>query len=213
MNKTDAQDRGVQRFTRGALIAMPWKNGGGSTCEILSWPPGAGVDAFDWRVSIATIGASGPFSAFDGVDRIIMLLEGDGVRLQALSAGIDHQLDRPHEPFAFSGDLGLDCTLLGGPSIDFNVMSRRTRGQAEVRLIDTTNLAPLPSAHGGLLMSLCGHWQVGDDVLGVGEGLWWVDANPARNWPEMQPVEAQGAPPRLVTVWWTPTPTPTALVD
>lgn len=205
MNRTDAQVLGVQRFARSTLAATPWKNGGGSTCEILSWPPGAGVDAFDWRVSIATIGASGPFSIFEGIDRIIMLLEGDGVRLQALCAGIDQRLDRPHEPFAFSGDLGLDCTLLGGPSIDFNVMTRRMRGHAEVQLIDAADHAPLPPAHGGLLMSLCGRWQVDDEVLGAGEGLWWADANAARGWPAMQSVKTQDATPRLVVVRWTPT--------
>lgn len=38
-------------------------------------PPGAGMDSFAWRVSVATIARPGPFSAFPGVDRQIMLLE------------------------------------------------------------------------------------------------------------------------------------------
>ena len=205
MRGAGAQDLGVRRFTRSALVATPWKNGGGSTREILGWPPGADVGAFDWRVSIATIGANGPFSIFEGIDRVIMLLEGDGVRLQAPAAGIDQRLDRAHEPFAFSGDVAIDCTLLGGPSIDFNVMSRRGRGQAEVRLIDAAAGSLLEPAHGGLLMSLRGRWQVGNEVLGVGDGLWRADATAPRGWPVIQSLEADPTNSLLVAVRWTPT--------
>ena len=56
---------------------VPWKNGGGSTRELACWPPGAGMDSFAWRVSVATIARPGPFSAFPGVDRQIMLLEDE----------------------------------------------------------------------------------------------------------------------------------------
>lgn len=164
----------MQRFSRAQLQPTPWKNGGGSTREIASWPPGAGLGAFDWRVSIATIAAGGPFSVFAGVDRTIMLLEGDGVRLHAADSGLDHRLDTPFAPFAFSGDLALDCTLLGGASDDFNVMSRRARCEAEVRVL--AGAQSLPVASGGLLVSLRGRWQAGDQALAVGEGLWWADA-------------------------------------
>src|SRR6185295_12572572 len=96
-----------QRFRRDQLPVMPWKNGGGSTCEIACWPPGAKLGDFGWRVSIATMAAAGPFSVFEGVDRSIMLLAGDGVRLQSDDGAIDHRLDTPHQPFAFSGDAAI----------------------------------------------------------------------------------------------------------
>ena len=32
---------------------MPWKNGRGETTEIAIWPPTAGLDGFDWRISMA----------------------------------------------------------------------------------------------------------------------------------------------------------------
>lgn len=162
-----------RRFVRDALPVTPWKNGGGSTREIASWPPGAGLDTFDWRVSIATIAASGPFSVFAGVDRTIMLLDGAGVWLHAPAASIEHRLDRLHEPFAFSGDIALDCTVLGGASSDFNVMSRRARCTAEVRVLDRAQT--LDTAPSGLLMGLRGHWRVNDETLVAGEGLWWAD--------------------------------------
>lgn len=43
---------------------MPWKNGGGITTEIAIAPPGATLDAFDWRISTARVEAAGPFSRF-----------------------------------------------------------------------------------------------------------------------------------------------------
>ena len=104
---------------------MPWKNGGGRTTEIAVHPPGAGLDAFDWRVSIADVEADGPFSPFPGIDRTIVLLDGAGMRL----AGGDHAIDLRvrYEPFSFSGDVPMTCTLLSGPVRDFNLMLRRGR--------------------------------------------------------------------------------------
>ena len=31
----------------------PWKNGGGVTTELATDPPGAALDAFNWRLSLA----------------------------------------------------------------------------------------------------------------------------------------------------------------
>ncbi|MFT4266569.1 MAG: HutD family protein [Xenophilus sp.] len=184
----------LQRFDVARLPATPWKNGGGSTREIACWPVGAGFEAFDWRVSIASIASSGPFSVFMGVDRVITLLEGDGVQLQG--PGVAHRLDAVLQPFAFSGDAPIDCTLLGGPSTDFNVMSRRGRVRAELRVLrgDTD----LPAAPHGLLLALCGRWQAGDEALAAQQGLWWAGAD--RAWP-LQSSEADAV---LLAVAWHP---------
>ncbi|AMM24634.1 HutD/Ves family protein [Variovorax sp. PAMC 28711] len=181
----------VQRFSQESATATAWKNGGGSTREIGSWPPGSGLDDFDWRVSIATIEASGPFSVFTGVDRTIMLLAGDGVQLRG--EGVKHLLDTLHEPFAFSGDVAIQCTLLGGESTDFNVMSRRGRCRAEVRIVEDRP-ALLQRSRRGLLMSIDGHWRVSGSQLTQGQGIWWADE--AQEW-DLEPA-SRGA--RLVVV-------------
>src|ERR1700722_12611735 len=59
-----------------ARIAVPWKNGGGVTRDVIVSPAGATLDNFDWRISIAEIAASGPFSRFPGIDRKLAVLEG-----------------------------------------------------------------------------------------------------------------------------------------
>jgi environmental stress-induced protein Ves len=188
----------LQRFDIATLPATPWKNGGGSTREIACWPPGTGFDAFEWRVSIATIAASGPFSVFPGVDRTIMLLEGDGVQLQG--EGVDHRLDTALAPYAFSGDAVVDCTLLGGASTDFNVMTRRGRLRAELRVLRGTTDLP-PAVH-GLLLAWRGGWQAGDQLLAAGQGVWWADAVRA---PRPGP---SGQDAVLVSVVWHATTTP-----
>ena len=56
-----------------------WKNGGGTTRELLAWPSPA-----DWvfRLSVAEVQADGPFSSFAGVQRWFAVLSGAGVRLR-----------------------------------------------------------------------------------------------------------------------------------
>jgi hypothetical protein len=185
----------LQRFSRADLAATPWKNGGGTTREIVCWPPGAGLDAFDWRASIATIAAPGPFSVFAGVRRTIVLLEGDGVRLRA-AGFLDHRLDAPHAPFAFDGDVAVDCELLGATSTDFNVMARRDRGVAEVRVVDAA-LDLAASAH-GLLMVLAGDWHANGDRLAPGEGVWWADR------PTSWRLRPAGPGARIAMMQWRP---------
>jgi environmental stress-induced protein Ves len=104
--------------------AMPWKNGGGTTTEIAVHPPGASLDAFDWRISMAHVGGDGPFSSFPGIDRTLAVLRGNGIRL-AFGDGEAITLDRQTEPFAFAADRAVAGQLVAGPIDDLNVMSRR----------------------------------------------------------------------------------------
>jgi environmental stress-induced protein Ves len=109
---------------------MPWKNGGGRTTEIAAYPAGAGFDAFVWRVSIADVHQSGPFSAFTGVDRTLVLLEGKGMRLAGEGSPLD--VHTAFEPVAFAGDEIVQCTLVAGPVRDFNLMVRRGAARGDI---------------------------------------------------------------------------------
>jgi environmental stress-induced protein Ves len=113
--------------------SMPWKNGGGRTTEIATHPPGAALDAFLWRVSIADVASDGPFSHFPGVDRTIVLLDGAGMWLA--SRGREKELRTPFEPYRFSGDDAVDCTLIAGPVRDFNAMFRRGVARGSVTVV------------------------------------------------------------------------------
>jgi len=105
---------------------MPWKNGGGTTTEIYIHPEGADWNAFEWRVGIADIRQSGPFSSFPGIDRSIMLL--DCPECSAMTLTIDGaEVGLPLREFVdFSGEAATFGTLHGDPVRDFNVMARRS---------------------------------------------------------------------------------------
>lgn len=116
-----------------SLRAAAWKNGGGSTTEIAVSPKGAGFEDFDWRISLATITASGPFSSFPGIDRSLMLVDGasvsltiDGTRKVVLTAA---------QPMLwFPGEADVSAVVTAATT-DFNVMTRRSRCRHQLEKI------------------------------------------------------------------------------
>jgi environmental stress-induced protein Ves len=116
------------------LVAAPWKNGGGSTREIAAYPPGSGFDDFAWRVSIADVGTDGPFSRFPGIDRTIVLLDGNGMKLIVDHAD-EHRLDKTFVPFEFPGEAKVDAVLIDGATQDFNLMIRRERASGNLSVL------------------------------------------------------------------------------
>jgi uncharacterized protein len=117
-----------------AYRRMPWKNGGGETAEIAVFPEGAGASDFLWRASMATITTDGPFSAFPHVDRTLSILEGDGVLL-SVGDRAPIRIGPCSRPCAFPGDVPTSVRLVGGPVLDLNIMTRRTRFAHSMRRI------------------------------------------------------------------------------
>lgn len=161
----------ITRFTLDDLTPSSWKNGGGETREIVCWPPLSGLEHFNWRASVATISADGPFSTFPGVDRTLVLLGGDGIRLKGPE--IDEWVNTPLQTVDFSGDLEVQCGLLGGTSTDFNLMVRR--GWARAVLSVVTEPIELERVSHGLLLTVEGQWRVSGGTLRLGQGVWWAD--------------------------------------
>ncbi|MBN8508415.1 MAG: HutD family protein [Burkholderiales bacterium] len=107
-----------------AVEPQPWKNGGGLTRELLAWPAG---HAWSLRISVADIGADGPFSAFPGVERWFAVLEGAGVLLSLPDGRRMVQADSV--PLKFRGETAPRCELLDGPTRDLNLMIMREAGR------------------------------------------------------------------------------------
>lgn len=112
------------------LKAVPWKNGGGATREIAASPKGAAFDAFDWRVSVADVSEAGAFSVFEGIDRVLTLIEGKQMVLID-SDGPEYVLSR-WDSVAFAGESSISAELPHGPTRDFNLMLRRERVSGNV---------------------------------------------------------------------------------
>jgi environmental stress-induced protein Ves len=173
---------------------------------VATQPAGAAFDEFDWRISLATIASDGPFSAFPGVDRTIMLVAGAGVRLSG--ADVDHVLDRVGVPFSFSGEVALDSELFAGEVMALNVMTRQGRCRSEVVVLDEAG--EVPPSDAALVMSLQGAWRVEVQCdgqlqplpdLAAHDGLWWVGPGGVRTVsPVVGEADEPGVAPRLAAV-------------
>lgn len=99
---------------------MPWKNGRGTTLEIFKIE-----DLF--RISQAKISEDGTFSLFPGMDRWILVLEGEGIVLNGKTL-------KSFEPYKFSGDDQSHASLLKTEVQDFNVMVKRDWAEVVVEV-------------------------------------------------------------------------------
>lgn len=158
-----------------------WRNGGGFTLEIATWPEHASLETFLWRVSVATIDAPGPFSRFPGIDRSLTLIDGAGMVLHetawsptAAVAGATATFDTRAHPLTlwdtlpFSGEVDVTSSLPDGPTRDFNLMWRRGSCQGVVDVLhgaDQRTVAP------GSTVFYCarGGFQVDDIALEPGD--------------------------------------------
>jgi len=116
---------------------LPWRNGLGSTVELLAETPNKNED-FSWRLSIASVANDGPFSDFSGYDRTLLLLEGTGITLNKPN-GIFKVLNSSLDYANFKGEDLIDATLHDGPIKDFNIMTLRSICTSSVTAIDETS--------------------------------------------------------------------------
>lgn len=107
---------------------MPWSNGAGWTSEVLREPAS---DDWRWRISIADVAVAAPFSSLPGVERELVLLSGNGLRLQ-FDDGQVCELRPPHEGLRFAGERPLSGAPIDGPSRDFNLMWKRDHIDAQL---------------------------------------------------------------------------------
>src|SRR5690606_28608841 len=108
-----------------------WANDGGWTTEIAR-DPSDPETPFRWRISIAEIHADGPFSHFPCIDRQLVLLDGNGMLLDA--DGVRTRLAQRFDTLRFPGEASVQCRLLDGPTTDFNLMTRRGEAHATLHV-------------------------------------------------------------------------------
>lgn len=107
-----------------ARDVVPWRNGAGTTTVVAEGPPAEGGPATEpaWRISIATIDRSAPFSEFAGVDRLLMPLS---------SAGLDLVIDgrrvrgEAFDVLPFAGESAVEAVDVRGTGLDLNLMTWR----------------------------------------------------------------------------------------
>jgi len=222
--------RDIVRLTPADSRRVPWRNGRGVTEEIAVWPEGSSFEKgdFDVRISKAGVTEPGPFSAFPGFDRVIVVTEGAGLSLSHGGLAPSAQVLRL-EPYSFSGDWPTTAELPGGAVADFNVMVRRGRCRAQVRVVRIPRLGGQRLIYraeaGGDVFAhvLAGEVRArmfwGDDLgsLGPGESVWLRDVarlDPLNLWRDLPDGDAAAVatdreapdddPSVLLLVWITP---------
>lgn len=157
----------VQLISLGDVPTQPWRNGGGTTRELLI-SPSAGV--WDLRISVADIERDGPFSVFDGVERWMSVVEGEGVALDFADG--EKTLRFSDTPICFDGANAPSCRLIAGPTRDLNLMIRSGRGV--VRKVRPGSAWKEPFAMRGLFTTTPGRWRDGsNDVIVPADTLLW----------------------------------------
>lgn len=112
----------VQHLPANEARRERWRNGLGWTREIHAEPAFGGI-GWQWRLSIAEIEQSAAFSRFEGVERELVLLSGDGLTLR-FDDGQVERLQPPYARMRFAGERGLYGEP-DGPGISaFNLMWR-----------------------------------------------------------------------------------------
>jgi uncharacterized protein len=155
----------------------PWKNGLGATSQLVVHPADASLESFDWRISIARLDRSAPFSVFPGINRWLAVLAGEMVLLRE---GFDpSRMTTRSDPVHFSGDVSAAGEVVHAPVLDLNVMYRAEVWRATMRRVVASDqafrLAPpgfICSCSASLRVELPGSQvELGlFDLLGVTEG-------------------------------------------
>ena len=181
-------------ITAGSVAAQPWRNGGGQTRELLTWPASPN---WQLRISRADIEEDGPFSAFPGVQRWFAVLEGAGVVLKFPNGS---QTLRPGDaPLVFDGADAPGCTLLDGATQDLNVMVQH--GSATLQAAGSERWSADFQMR-GLYTATPVRWHDGTESLNLeAHTLLWVDDNDDTAW-SIEPLNAH--PPLAFWIGFTP---------
>jgi environmental stress-induced protein Ves len=137
---------------REQYLSMPWRNGFGVTMEIAREPPVGGE--FQWRLSLATVATSGPFSTYAGFRRSVTLIEGEGFRLD-IGAQEPVVLESRGTTAMFPGEAPTHCTLINGPCIDLSLMVREPGWIISVIRLQDAVTVPVPLEAGAFNAVFC----------------------------------------------------------
>lgn len=169
------------------IVPVPWANGAGETTELVSLDASTALtpDRRSWRLSIARLERTGPFSSLPGLDRTFLPTDAEVV---LDIAGTAHRAG-PGSPLRFSGSDAVALTDLAAPTFAVNLMvvtDEATLPPLTMMLEPTTILDPTGTAEPGesarprfaLALTDGPHWRrfdllrLGDDdAMGPGDRL------------------------------------------
>lgn len=161
-----------QLLTPADYLSMPWKNNAGTTAEIAR---DEDQDPYRWRLSLAPVLAAGPFSKFQGYQRLLSVVEGNGLLIRG--KGGEKKL-LVGEVQHFAGDESTEASLCDGPIKDIGLIYRPERVRAEMKVVDFPRNRPRSFAfrrHNVFFYSAAGESVAecfpSGQVLGIAKGF------------------------------------------
>ena len=122
----------IEVFKADQYTKMLWKNGAGYTLEIAR---NVGDADFDWRISMADVTTSGPFSLFPNKQRIISVLNGQGMVLHV--DNLPAKTLKQGDIFAFHGESQVHSELVDGVIRDLNLIYDPTKFHARFQRVES----------------------------------------------------------------------------
>ncbi|TAM90397.1 MAG: hypothetical protein EPN41_01770 [Candidimonas sp.] len=128
------------------LREQPWKNGAGSTRDVVTYPDDAERDAVLWRAGILELTADGTLPTWDGMDRILMLIGGGPLTL----IREDTAAQTTYEPGArlyWSAETVYRAELHGHSATLFTLLLRQKQAHGCVDMRRGSQQLPLRPGH------------------------------------------------------------------
>lgn len=183
-----------------AVVAEPWRNGGGVTRPLAT-------NGNQWRVSVAEVERDGPYSRFDGITRVSLVLRGNGVVLRHGASAI--QLD-PYKAIEYDGGTAWDASLVDGPVTALNVMTAVGRYRAALNAIVEAMIAP-PGCAAIVIAydSGCRYSEPDTSTAGIVEAGYFMVVGRVNRPLRLEPVVHGAKPPVIATI----EPTAAGIID
>jgi environmental stress-induced protein Ves len=155
------------------FIRQPWKNGLGETLELFRLPDHHSPDDFLIRLSMAWIKTSGPFSNFPGIDRHLILIEGEKLELERESGDLLNL--RKYGIVSFAGEEKMGSQV-SDPCRDFNIMVKRGWKEAKIKVLHLPKKGTLMVSSNSYLYQLNGELKY-QNVTKAAETLWQISSD------------------------------------
>ena len=145
-------------------VRSPWKNGKGVTYEIGRGQLGHSADpdgVYHWRLSVAEITEPADFSAFDGYERFLGVIEGAGITITLPGEAAPRSIPC-FGSVVFDGGLAVRARPMNGPTRDINLMVLRAQARFEAEITErpAKMLKPDPAAEVNLFVCLRGSARI-----------------------------------------------------
>lgn len=153
--RATVQDIGMARIVSlspADYVEFPWKNGRGVTTDIAAaYKDGAKTRDWTemlWRFGRTPILENGPYSDLTGLERLQVLVAGNGFTIHTQDGAVHRDLSRPFAPVRFDGATPLTGRLIDGPVESVNFLYRRDRFSGDLKAPEPgTKLALAAGTH------------------------------------------------------------------